>query len=442
MKPYNNSNFQENIDEITDALRSLSKDYGVKNNKVFNYLTNYHNFVLSYSVFNRIINGKYDSYKSSPYLLKDVYEGINELLNSPKVIETLRSKKTEYPYLLREEGWWLYHYNDNSKFIARSTLHLTSDGTVKIINPNNTNEIEEYEGKFTINGRLLMITIPGKNNFKDLSIFLQLNMSNEPSIILGQYISSNVNSNIVSGAVIIERIINSDNKASLKPSSFSNKGEDREEYIKTVNKSIRRYFCSKELNFQKTPKKPIYNHSTLNEFIDNYKHKGDGILNHKYDFFISAPIFSCEDYDEYLKIRTNILKICKVLIKKDKSCRIKYLGKDKIPEELYRTIQTKRISETETDHYAEDLIKSKHHLVFLPNNQFSTGSFIEIGISLRSNKPMTIFYKDIKTLPYMLSKLMHKSHDFLISLREYSNFNSLIKSIDKEGIHKFLPSHS
>ncbi|MDP2692489.1 MAG: hypothetical protein Q8O88_02500 [bacterium] len=439
-----NEELQSKVNEIKGYLAELKSTHHINQKSVHYHLQRSRKFLQNYPTFNKYINGTLANLQIKPALLNQVLEGIKELVVNPQSLlhapQTGQVTNEIKNHLVNKGGWWLYHYNDNTNFIARSSLTFNLDGTVKVNNPDATKERLLLEGIYDISDQILKIIIPKNKHGKELIIILQLYNSETPDIILGQYISPNISSNITSGSVIVERKDQNDITMDTPPAIFSNQGSALQHYSGVVHESIRRYFCSRQLNYQKTPNKQVVDYRTLSGFLDNYKPKGDDVLNHQYDFFISSPVFSCSSYQKFKEIRDSIMKIIDIL-KQQGYDRIKYIGEEITDERVFKLTKKVKLIEPGQEHFIDDLIKSKHHLVFFPSKHLSTGAFIEIGISLRQNKPLAIFFERDADLPFMLRKLQGNEHRYKVRFSQVSNIKEIFHKIKGKDIHDFLPKH-
>jgi hypothetical protein len=429
--------------EIKDILKILKNKHNLWQRDVHSILQQEEIFSEGYTTFSKFINGNYSKVRARPKLLLPIRDRIEEMIDNPPSLTKKKGKKVKHVKYLVKSHWWLYHFNDNSQFIARSSLSFLENNKVSIINPQETNE-KSYDAEYSVTDRqILKINVSSKDNSKELRIFIQLIEVNNPTVLLGQYLSYNVNSNIITGAVIIEKKTKDEIKNESLPCSFSTNAEDLNEYEETVDDSIRTYFSSKRLNFQKTPNKVIHNHESLKSFLDKYNIKDhkDDLLRFEYDFYISSPIYSYKRHKTFRKYRSDVLKIIE-LLKKEGYPRVQYVGKGIKDTPSYSKRSKRKMPESAHDHFIPDLINSKHHIVYFPSELISPGAFIEIGISLKCFKPIVIFHVAKFKVPHLLEKLKSgRKNNYSIQFHQIENIDDLLTQISLKGIHSFFPPH-
>jgi hypothetical protein len=147
----------------------------------------------------------------------------------------------------------------------------------------------------------------------------------------------------------------------------------------------------------------------------------------KYDVFISSPIASLDNEEQYMNSKDNIENL-KLTLSDCDAKRIFYVG-DKIKN--FGEFSEKDIS-LKTDYNS---ISSSKHFIFLYPHNIATSALVEIGFAISKGLSILIFTKDKKILPFILQQADTTYNN--IKIYECENMTKIEKLFKEHGMSLF-----
>lgn len=339
------------------------------------------------------------------------FEDFEKMLNSQKVHRsaTMETGVKKIPEQIRENligCWELYFYNNENlrgrHTVARALLDVKDLEDITLINKADLSSLD-YQGGVNwgipyVQDIVNLILKPiDQRKETNLQIILKVN-EYKFDLCVAHYTNISQRGNVISGSMILRKRLDLNDKDKQNiPTTFY-----FDQTIPDIDQDLGRYiiafFRDKHLNFQKLPHTifsdtQFSNWSKKQQYLKEMENLRAEEPPSDYRLFISHPYSSIKN-DEYRKLSTEMLMEAE---------RIKHTLKQVGFKEVYTVeevadeeLKAKPGSINNPQVHFNDLRKKydlcSHHLVIWPDIDFGqSAALIEIGWSIITKKPMTIF---------------------------------------------------
>ncbi len=288
-------------------------------------------------------------------------------------------------------GWWLYFYNNEDytrrSTVARAILEIDSYTDMRIINKASPESLN-YKGGIdknqrAIQGILYLKFFPvNKREVRNLQIALHVSPDVLLEVALGHYSSVDSNHHLIRGSLAIEKISGYE-KGNFEPGRFT------KENFNKLHKNLQDFFEDRSLSFNRLPNS-IYKMVEFGEWIADYKIKQrvkryQNKLQKK-KLFISCPINSIDE-KYFGEMKDTVKSITDYFLHS-----LSFEGVYSFISKLDEPNDNDKIpSFLEYEEIVKNYVDSSCHLVIYPRNIRTSGILFEVGWSMGTQNPVTIF---------------------------------------------------
>jgi len=327
---------------------------------------------------------------------------------------------TEFATRFSNTQWYLYYLHDEIICLARAVLTIKPDFEIEINNDiQYSSDTKKYHGKVKWSNDIMILNLKDTEKSKVLHILIKTGRGNV-SLMVGMWHNINAKGHILGGTVLLEK---KNITEKISPEVFY----DVSIMHQKVHPAICKYFQHKNKNLIKQPR-DITSLESLQTFFENrIVSQTDGKVFHKYDIFISAPIFSVK-YRPFTEVKRNINTIVEKIKNSTDFKNIYFAGEQINNVEEH----TKKMLDKTLENDVQRAFEDSKYVFAIVQSKETTGTFVEIGMALSAKKKVLIFTKNVEFLPNMIRNLDKKKERNL----QIVVFNTIDDIIDNIEVRK------